>query len=141
MFTADGELREEYRRRQDDRRRQEEPANGAAPPPAARPEPPRPEPPQPSGPLSAPQEGADRPGAPAFFDLVGLLAEPASIYLREARTADPQTAAQSLELARLHVEILIILRDKTRGNLSPEEQAMLEDVLFQLRSGFVGLRE
>jgi len=32
------------------------------------------------------------------------------------------------------------LRAKTQGNLSPSEQAMLEDVIYQLRAAFVGLR-
>ena len=84
--------------------------------------------------------GDRHPGSPSFFDLVGLLAEPASIYLREARSAAPQAAAQSLELARLHIDLLAILQDKTQGNLTPEENAMLRDVAYQLRSGFVGLR-
>ncbi len=152
MFTADGELREGYRRRQQENAEgASDPATTRAPPPAAtpaearsdaspQPDAARPDAVRPSDPIAKPQEPEDRPGAPAFFDLVGLLAEPASIYLREARSADPQTAAQSLELARLHIELLIILRDKTRGNLSPQEQGMLEDVLSQLRSGFVGLR-
>ncbi len=152
MFTADGELREEYRRgRQETAASAADPAATGAHPPAARPEaarppaarPPAARPPaaRPSEPTAAPHESEDRPGAPSFLDLVGLLAEPASIYLREATNADPQTAAQSLELARLHIDLLIILQDKTHGNLSPSEQAMLEDVLFQLRSGAVGLRK
>ncbi len=74
------------------------------------------------------------------MDLVGLLAEPAMIYLRQVQGADPQTATQNLELARLHIDLLAVLRTKTEGNLSPSEQSMLEDVTRQLRSGYIGLR-
>ncbi len=125
---------------------------GAARPGAARPGADRPAAPRsdsPSPPLTGrvaeppPEPGpgiGEGPGAPGFFDLVGLLAEPATIYLREARGADPQTATQSLELARLHIDLLAVLRAKTEGNLSAAEQSMLEDVIYQLRSGYVGLR-
>ena len=150
MFTPDGQLREEYRDLE------EKPAPSAAQPSAreARPVRPRPATPQPaaSGPIAAPADppGAARPpgepappeaeGAPGFMDLVGLLAEPAMIYLRQARGADPQTAAESLELARLHIDLLAVLKAKTAGNLTSAEQAMLDDVIHQLRSGYIGLR-
>ncbi len=169
MFTADGELREEYRRRQEEAA---ETSASVARPGEARPGEARPgeaRPPEPTqalgGPIAPARPGEARPGearpgearpgearpgearsgeAPSgeagFLDLIGLLAEPASIYLREAQAADPQTAAQSLELARLHIDLLIVLQDKTEGNLSSSEKAMLEDVVYQLRSGYVGLR-
>ncbi len=140
MFTADGELREEFRRRQEDGPEVATESAATAPAPSAPPPTARPDAPRPSDPIAEPPGGSEQPGAPAFFDLVGLLAQPASIYLQEARAADPQTAAQSLELARLHIELLVVLRNKTRGNLSPDEQGMLEDVLLQLRSDLVGLR-
>jgi hypothetical protein len=35
---------------------------------------------------------------------------------------------------------LDVLREKTAGNLSPQEDAMLEDVLYQLRVAFVEKR-
>lgn len=140
MFTADGELREEFRDLESSTPSTPEarvaepspPPSAPTPPTAAAPPVDRARDPGPAQP--------EEPGAPAFFDLVGLLAEPATIYLQEARNADPQTAAQSLELARLHIDLLSVLRAKTEGNLSPSEQAMLDDVVYQLRSGFVGLR-
>ncbi len=146
MFTADGELREQYR---DSRSSTPDtvdsaPAESRAtdPPPAEAversPDPARP----PEGDKWAPLPDAEEPGpgAPGFMELVGLLPEPAAIYLGEARGADPQTAAQNLELARLHIDLLAVLRAKTQGNLSVSESASLEDVVYQLRSGYVGLR-
>ena len=158
MFTPEGELREEFRHvpgepaeesAQPPADAREPGGRSPEPPPERRPperQPPERRPPEPAQPgpsaATASHESAEqgRPGAPGFFDLVGLLAEPASIYLREARNAPPQTASQSIELARLHIDLLAVLRDKTQGNLTPEENAMLEDVVYQLRSGFVGLR-
>ena len=145
MFTADGELREEFRERV------ASPPADAGPPPAE----PRPTDPPPAdprriegspdggptaGPLDPGPPAETDPGAPGFFDLVSLLAEPAGVYLRQASAADPQTAAQSLELARLHIDLLVLLRTKTEGNLSPAEKEALDDVIYQLRAGYVGLR-
>ena len=42
-----------------------------------------------------------------------------------------------LELARHAIDMLDILQQKTKGNLTPEEEAMLEGVLHQLRVAFV----
>ncbi|MCP3957611.1 MAG: DUF1844 domain-containing protein [bacterium] len=144
MFTPDGELREEFRQL-------EEKSSGGAgeespAEPARRPElPPRPVEPPPrqtgsrqTGPLAG--EKPARADGPGFMDLIGLLAEPVSIYLREAQAAGPAAGAQSLEMARLHIDLLMVLQDKTEGNLSFEEKAMLEDVVSRLRSGYVGLR-
>jgi Domain of unknown function (DUF1844) len=137
MFTADGELREEFRQLETaSPAAPAEPARPASPPPAAEPRPAD----RPAGGILDPGPAAADPNAPGFFDLVGLLAEPASIYLQEAHTADPQTAAQSLEMARLHIDLLALLRTKTEGNLSPSEKVMLDDVVYQLRSSYVGLR-
>ena len=143
MFTPDGELREEFKNLEEVPPGAGSPpaatgsAPGAAPEPADRPGPDRPDPDPSSGsrPL-APER--DR-GAPGFLDLVGLLAEPAAHYMRETHDAPPQTARQSLALARLHIDLLAVLKDKTQGNLTPEEKEMLDDVVYQLRSGFVGL--
>src|SRR5262245_36019687 len=72
-----------------------------------------------------------------FEDVVGLLATQALSYL--GYFADPQTgqAVVSLEYAKLHVDMLTILEDKTKGNLSEQEQKFLAKTLSQLRMEFV----
>ena len=142
MFTPDGELREEYR----DLEETATPAVDSGPvetPPQASPAPEPVSQHSTAPPAAPPAEQTPAPegeaGKPGFQDLIGLLAEPAMIYMREAHGADPQTASQSLELARLHIDLLGTLKSKTSGNLSPGEAAMLDDVIFQLRSGYVGL--
>ncbi len=147
MFHLDGELREEFRHLED-----ESAAAAAAPPEPAPPEPAPPEPapaPSPPTPSTPRVEGyPDRPAAnaPGFLDLIGLLAEPASIYLREASAGRPGTMAgdaerdQNLEIARLHIDLLEVLQQKAAGNLDSQEQAMLDDVIYRLRLGYVQIQ-
>jgi len=44
-----------------------------------------------------------------------------------------------LEAARETIDMLGLLEEKTRGNVTPSEQRFLEDVLYQLRVSFVAL--
>ena len=44
---------------------------------------------------------------------------------------------EDLESARHTVDILTILQEKTRGNLSKEEDHLLDSVLYELRMKFM----
>jgi hypothetical protein len=153
MFTPEGELKEEYRFLG-------EKSTSAAPAePAPRPEPPQAErepaprevhrepprrapepPPEPAAhpDLDFPEEPPELDG-PSFYDLVAMMAEPVPIYLGDARLPDGQVAT-NLEMARLHIDLLEILRQKTAGNLSAQERAFLEDLLYRLRVRYVQKR-
>lgn len=152
IFNAEGELKDEFRFL-------EEAAATPAPqpqPPAAA-EAPRPEPAGAGGSRPAPEpppEPAAYPGesprlelpgtppgfgAPTFYDLVALLAEPVAIYLGDAELPDGQTH-ENLEMARLHIDLLDVLRQKSAGNLTAQEAAVLEDVLYRLRLRYVQKR-
>jgi hypothetical protein len=78
-------------------------------------------------------------GGPSFFDLVAILAEPVPIYLGDAELPDGQDAT-NLEMARLHIDLLAVLRQKTAGNLTAQEAAFLEDLLYRLRVRYVQKR-
>lgn len=52
----------------------------------------------------------------------------------EADGSPPRT---DLDLARHTLDLLAMLEEKTRGNLSPEEKRLLENVLTELRFRFV----
>jgi hypothetical protein len=67
---------------------------------------------------------------------VAILAEPVSLYLGDARLPDGRTM-ENLEMARLHIDLLAVLRDKTAGNLTAQELAFLEDLLYRLRVRYV----
>lgn len=43
------------------------------------------------------------------------------------------------EAARHTIDMLGVVQEKTRGNLSPQEQQLLEQVLYELRMSFVAL--
>jgi len=155
MFTPEGELREEYRflGEKSTSAAPVETAPAPPPPPAkeARSEPPRPAreeafraapqgypDPQTTPPLDLPGTSPEL-GGPGFYDLVASLAEPALIYLGDAPLPDGQDAT-NLEMARLHIDLLDVLRRKTAGNLTAQESAYLEDLLYRLRVRYVQKR-
>lgn len=123
MFTPEGELRDEFRHVGEGVPAASAPSAAPAPLPTPE-EPPAPEEPE--------EQGPEQPG---FYDLVSLLAEHASVYLRQASMpgGDPD---QTQELCKLHIDLLAVLKSKTTGNLDAREQAMLDDVLYRLRSAF-----
>lgn len=142
MFTSDGELREEYRFLHE-----KSTAAPAAPEPEPEPVPaPTAAPGGAGDPRRAPDPAAqareEMPtmppelGGPSFFDLVAMLAEPVPIYLGDARLPDGQSA-MNLEMARLHIDLMEVLRQKTLGNLSAQESAFLEDLLYRMRVRYV----
>lgn len=159
IFTPEGELKDEFRhlKEQAPPTAERPPERMEAPQPAADRdrEAPRERPPERSDPRQAarqPPPEADEPGprlelpgappgfgAPSFYDLVAVLAEPVSLYLGDVRLPDGQTA-ENLEMARLHIDLLDVLRQKTAGNLSAQETAVLEDVLYRLRVRYVQKR-
>jgi len=74
----------------------------------------------------------------SFIAFVLSLASTAAIHLGDL--ADPATGQKSevnLEGAAQMIEILSLLEQKTRGNLTAEERQVLEQVLYELRLRFV----
>ena len=161
MFTAEGELREEFRHLESQaeaaaERAAEaataeaaaEPAAEPAPPPAAERTAERPASPTPPA-LDEPPDAAPRLeipgtpeglGAPTFLDLVTLLAEPIALYLGDAELPNGESA-ENLEMARLHIDLLDVLRQKTAGNLEVGEARLLEDLLYRCRLRYVQKRD
>lgn len=141
MFTADGELKEEYSflDTPGGSETPEEASPKADPPPRASPEPSGPiQPPGPSAGARAPRtpEPVEAAPGPGFLDLVGMLAEPVPYYLGEAPLPNG-TVREDLQMARVHIDLLDVLRQKTAGNLTAEESSVLEDILYQLRMRYV----
>jgi len=54
---------------------------------------------------------------------------------------DPRTGQrmQSLELARHHIDMLAVIEEKTKGNLSSDETDLIASTLFELRQRYVQL--
>jgi hypothetical protein len=66
--------------------------------------------------------------------LLGLAAQAGGLLEGGAEGA---SQAESLEAARSIISILEMLKDKTEGRRTPEEEALLADLLFQLRLAYV----
>ncbi len=107
-------------------------------------------------PREAPEEGADADGAGACgptpgaapgaadADLPGLdfctfllsLSTSALVHLGETPHPEGQTR-KDLPLAKQTIDILGMLKDKTRGNLTDEERKLMDDLLYDLRLRYV----
>ena len=113
-----------------------QPPSPATPPPRAA-----------AAPTAAPSSSAPEPsaaagsedgGLEARFDLfVSSMAMEALIGLGD--TPHPTTRKTSVNLpqARYVIDLLGMLSEKTKGNLSVDEERMLKDVLYQLRMRYL----
>lgn len=146
MFTPDGELRDDYRHLEETGDREADAAVGAEPAVAREAEPrpatePAPAPgagAMPSDPAAAGPSlgGRGFPEQPRFVDLLTALAEPIALFLGDVRLPDGRST-EDLEAARFHIDLLEVVQQKTAGNLSAEEAALLEDLLYRLRLRYV----
>jgi hypothetical protein len=131
LFTADGELRKEVAEQQDRERESPSPAATAPAAPASGAGK------QALAATPAPL-GAETPKrAAAFENLIRSLGQNAAMLL--GGYADPGTGRPVLDLegAREIIDMLDVLRDKTRGNLASEEDSLLLDVLGNLKLAFM----
>lgn len=78
-------------------------------------------------------------GAPeARFDLfLSGLAMEALIALGDAPHPQTRKSATSLPQARYLIDLLGVLEEKTRGNLSVDEERLLKETLYQLRMRYM----
>jgi hypothetical protein len=78
---------------------------------------------------------------PAFENLVRMLGSNAAMVL--GAYADPRTGQPMIdpEAARELIDMLDALREKTRGNLSPEEDTLLLDLLGKLKMTYLEVNQ
>ena len=81
-------------------------------------------------------EGEKLPDKLGFEDLIKMLATQALMYM--GAFPDPQTgqAMIALDVAKLNVDLLGVLQEKTKGNLSEDEKSMLDGISNDLRLQF-----
>ncbi len=132
LFTADGELRDGM----EDSPVEDEPAVAS--------EIPRPDP---EPPARQAEPDVQTPGAEAGFErrpvndpegvdftmLINAMAQPALIFLGEIAHPGTGKPEINLEQARLQIDLLDLLRVKCRGNLTNDEEGLLDGLLYQLR--------
>jgi hypothetical protein len=84
------------------------------------------------------QREPDLPLPPAdFATLVLSLGSSAVAYMGEAPAGDDKKNTRNLPMAKHAIDLLSVLQEKTKGNLSGEEQQILESLLFDLRLRYV----
>ena len=77
-----------------------------------------------------------------FSGFVLSLATTAALHFGDI--ADPSTGHRpepDLEAAARIIDVLAMLQSKTRGNLIPEEEKLVDDLLYELRLRFVQAQE
>ncbi len=73
----------------------------------------------------------------SFTTFLLSLASSAMVHLGEAPEPETGGFSVNLPLAKHTIDILAMLDCKTRGNLSPEESSMLNNLLYELRLTYV----
>jgi hypothetical protein len=144
LFTPEGEFRKDVAEQQD---REHEAASTVSATQAARNAPPAKDGAAPTLSAAKPDPRAAAPAAPpaaeaakrspAFENLVRSLGQNAAMLL--GGYADPRTGQPMLDLegAREMIDMLDALREKTRGNLAPEEDTLVLDILGNLKLAFM----
>lgn len=143
IFTPEGEIRDEFKK--EIHPSEQPPAAAAPPPPASEPraEAPQPdrrqrnEPPPPGGERRRTmEEKAESPGTPFANFIEGLIMQ---AYMSLGMLRNPYQPQSKLDpgAARQMIEILTLLRDKTQGNLTADEEDFLETHLGELKLAYV----
>ena len=72
-----------------------------------------------------------------------LVSLSSSTLLHLGEIADPQSGEKKkdLALAKQSIDIISLLKDKTKGNLTQEEETLLDHLLYDLRMRFVKASE
>lgn len=76
-----------------------------------------------------------------FSTFVVSLRTSAMLHLGSGRDGQGNDHSVDLALARQEIDLLGILEEKTRGNLTGEEERLLSQILFDLRTRYVATRD
>jgi len=74
--------------------------------------------------------------APPFVEFVSMLATQAMLALGVIAPRDAKEVVVDIVQAKYFVDTLMMLRDKTKGNLTPEEQGPLTEAIAQMQRAF-----
>ena len=72
-----------------------------------------------------------------FIEFVVMHAQNAALFLGQIPNPRTGEAEVNLDLARMFIDQLAMIQEKTRGNLSNEEAAVLKNTLANLQMAFV----
>ena len=126
LFTSDGNLRDDLEPEEEET---QEPVEEVEAPPTETP-------PGPEAP-GFERRSLDEPEGVDFIMLINAMAQPALIFLGEVAHPGSGKPEINLEQARVQIDMLDVLRIKCRGNLTAEEEGLLDRVLYELRMRYV----
>ena len=91
-----------------------------------------------AGPIAPPRRPGRALPAPGFGSLVQSVMTQIYYYLGELASSTGQGGID-LDLAKHHLDSLTMLEEKTKNNLTPEEQNFLDMALYETRTRFVSV--
>jgi hypothetical protein len=65
------------------------------------------------------------------------LGSSAVMYMGQSEEPDGKKPTRNLPMAKHAIDLLTVLEEKTKGNLSSEDEQILESLLFDLRLRYV----
>lgn len=74
----------------------------------------------------------------SFLTLISTMLTQAGYYLGEYAGQDGEPMVD-LDAAKFQIDLLGIVEEKTRGNLTPDEQKVLDAALYELRTRYVSI--
>jgi len=77
---------------------------------------------------------------PDFSGFILSLGTSALVHLGETVLPDQKTSGTNLPQAKEVIDLLSLLEEKTKGNLSKEESNLLSNLLYTLRMKFVEIK-
>ena len=94
-------------------------------------------------PPTPPDEGAASQDLPQvdFASFVMMLTNNVMVFLGQVPNPMSQQPQVDLEQAKHTIDIIMMLREKTRGNLTDEEERFLQELLPQLQMAYVQARQ
>jgi hypothetical protein len=92
-----------------------------------------------SGEVDVSPEGTENDPLPTidFATFILSLSHSALMHLGEAPHPDTNRVEPNLPLAKQNIDLLGLLEEKTKGNLTGDEERLLAQVLFDLRMRYV----
>lgn len=89
---------------------------------------------------SEPEQAQHEKIPPDFSGFILSLGTSALVHLGETVLPDQKTAGTNLPQAKEIIDLLSLLEEKTKGNLTKEESNLLSNLLYTLRMKFVEIK-
>lgn len=77
---------------------------------------------------------------PTMSTLILSIGSAAAMAMGLAPNPSTKKVEKDLDMAKFQIDLLVVIRDKTKGNLTDEEQTFLDSVVSDLQMKFVQLK-